>query len=134
MNVSNSWDNITTQQQPIKMVDTYTSTEDIGDSQLDIRINGIIDKKMKENDSNSNSFSNKSKNKMWVFFGSKVPRDQVVYLMQMLCSLIALVTSVINLSLQGEDQNRTVWIAIMSSIIGYLLPAPGMKNKNSIVI
>ena len=69
--------------------------------------------------------------RMWFFFGSEIPKDQVVYLLQMFIGISIIVASVINLSI-GDKAIREVWIALLSSTMGYMLPTPGMKTKSSL--
>jgi hypothetical protein len=63
----------------------------------------------------------------WVTCGKKTPRSEVVFLCQVLILYTVIVVSIYNLTVQS--QNSTVWTAMLSSCLGYLLPNPTIKTK-----
>ena len=62
--------------------------------------------------------------KSWVFFGQRVARSQVVFLVQVLILFIVIVTSVAKLWVSENCEEVTVWVSLLSSSIGYMLPSP----------
>lgn len=62
----------------------------------------------------------------WCISGHKVPREEVIFLFQVALVYIIVVTSIVNLSLDKGE--REVWLVLLSSATGYLLPSPSMRN------
>lgn len=60
----------------------------------------------------------------WNLCGDDVPRSQFVFFAQLLVILIILIVSIINLSIVNTCEETTVWVALLSSAVGYALPAP----------
>ena len=63
----------------------------------------------------------------WCFSGHKVSKAQIVYFCQVIIVYIVVITSIVNISLEVGDQN--IWIILLSSTLGYLLPSPSIKNE-----
>ena len=59
--------------------------------------------------------------------GKKTPRSEVVFLCQELILYTVIVVSIYNLTVESE--NSTLWTALFSSCLGYLLPNPMIKKK-----
>jgi hypothetical protein len=64
----------------------------------------------------------------WVTCGKKTPRSEVVLLCRVLILYTVIVVSIYNLTVQS--QNSTLWTALLSSCLGYLLPSPTIKMKH----
>jgi hypothetical protein len=64
----------------------------------------------------------------WVTCGKKTPRSEVVFLCRVLILYTVIVVSIYNLTVQS--QNSTLWTALLSSCLGYLLPSPTIKMKH----
>lgn len=64
----------------------------------------------------------------WRACGRKTPRSEVVYLCQILVLYSVIVASIYNLTV--ESNNDTLWTALLSSCLGYLLPNPTIKKKD----
>lgn len=62
----------------------------------------------------------------WPMLGSQLPKSEIVYFCQMIVVFIIIVTSIANLSLQNDKSE--LWIALLSSAIGYALPNPTLKK------
>lgn len=60
----------------------------------------------------------------WIFFGKRIPRSQVLFFVQVLLVTIIITVSIINLTVADTCEETTVWVAILSSSVGYMLPAP----------
>ena len=58
----------------------------------------------------------------WCCSGSRVPRSEIVYLCQVLMILSIVFASIYNLTRENGDQQ--LWVALLSSCLGYLLPNP----------
>ena len=62
----------------------------------------------------------------WMFFGEKCPKAEIVFFSQVILVYIVVITSIVNLSINnGSDR---LWIALLSSSIGYLLPNPRLQR------
>ena len=64
----------------------------------------------------------------WVTCGKKTPRSEVVFLSQVVILYTVIIVSIYNLTVQS--QNSTLWTALLSSCLGYLLPSPTIKSKH----
>lgn len=60
----------------------------------------------------------------WNCFGQSTPRSQVVFAAQVIVVFTIVLISIINLSLTDKCEETTVWVAILSSSVGYMLPSP----------
>jgi len=64
----------------------------------------------------------------WHFFGKILPRSEIVFFIQVLLVYIVVIVSIVNLTI-GRDDDK-LWIALLSSSLGYILPSPSLKlNK-----
>ena len=62
------------------------------------------------------------------FSRKETSKSEIVYFCQMIVIYIIMITSIVNLSLQNGSTE--LWISLLSSAIGYVLPNPSMKpNK-----
>ena len=66
--------------------------------------------------------------KSWTACGRKTPRAEVVYLCQVFILYTVIVVSIYNLTVQSDKP--TLWTALLSSSLGYLLPSPTIKKKH----
>ena len=57
--------------------------------------------------------------------GNRVPKNQFTYVSQIIVIYAIIATSIVHLSLQSE--NRELWLILLSSSLGYILPSPGLK-------
>ena len=56
-------------------------------------------------------------------------KNFVVYVVQLIVLTIVILVALLNLSLGWQKDNKDMWVAMLSSCIGYLLPAPSYKRK-----
>jgi len=70
---------------------------------------------------------NGQRNDYWKFCGYGLNRSQVVYFSQIIVIYIMIITCIVNLSIKNGDSN--LWTALLSSCLGYILPAPKIKQK-----
>ena len=62
----------------------------------------------------------------WCCSGSRVPKSEIVYFCQGFLILCVVIASIYNLTNQQGDQQ--LWVALLSSCMGYLLPNPSIKS------
>ena len=77
----------------------------------------------------SYSGSNRSRiqEKLWSICGEVVPRDEVVFFAQTIILYVVIVVCLVNLSIGSE--NQSVFIGLLSSSLGYMLPNPTLGRK-----
>ena len=63
----------------------------------------------------------------WVLFGNKIPKEEIVYFCQVVIVYVVVITSIVNLSL--ENGSSELWISLLSSAIGYILPNPSLRKS-----
>ena len=57
--------------------------------------------------------------------GNRVPKNQFTYISQIIDIYAIIATSIVHLSIQSQD--RELWLILLSSSLGYILPSPGLK-------
>ena len=67
-----------------------------------------------------------SNNSEWQALGHKFQRSAAVFAAQTLILYVVIITSLVNLTLGNEPQ--TLWITVLSSSLGYILPCPKIKK------
>ena len=75
----------------------------------------------------SNPVSDGSVNSQWNVLGSKIPKSECVYFIQVFLIYVVVIASLVNLSL-GRDEGK-LWTTLLSSSFGYLLPNPTIKRR-----
>ena len=56
--------------------------------------------------------------------GNRVPKNQFTYISQIIVIYAIIATSIVHLSIQSQD--RELWLILLSSSLGYILPSPGL--------
>ena len=64
----------------------------------------------------------------WHIFGAECPKEEIVFLCQVIVLYTVIVVSIYNLTIGQSDS--TLWTALLSSSLGYLLPNPSMKRDD----
>ena len=64
--------------------------------------------------------------KVWRIFGRSVPRSEIVFFSQVIVVYIVIIACIVNLS--THNGRTELWTALLSSSLGYLLPAPHLEN------
>ena len=64
----------------------------------------------------------------WHFFGRRLPKNELVFIAQVVLIYIVVITSIVNLAM-GNDGGK-IWTALLSSSLGYLLPSPTLKTNH----
>ena len=63
----------------------------------------------------------------WHLFGTACPKEEIVFLCQVLVLFTVILISIYNLSTGHENSN--LWTALLSSSLGYLLPNPTLRRN-----
>ena len=69
----------------------------------------------------------------WNMFGKKSPKSAAVFFAQIIVIYIVVITSIINLSILDCTRPGVcnLWIAMLSSALGYLLPNPSLRIRRA---
>ena len=62
----------------------------------------------------------------WHLFGTVCPREEIVFLCQVVVLYTVILISIYNLTTGHENYN--LWTALLSSSLGYLLPNPSLRR------
>jgi hypothetical protein len=65
--------------------------------------------------------------KDWSVFGSRVPKQEIVFFRQIVIIYTVICVSIFNLT-RGHGQSD-LWTALLSSSLGYLLPNPKIRKS-----
>ena len=65
--------------------------------------------------------------RLWKVFGRHRPRSEIVFFCQTFLIYTVVVTSLVNLTLKNGPIN--LWIALLGSCLGYLLPHPSIDQR-----
>ena len=63
---------------------------------------------------------------VWHIFGRECPKEEIVFLCQVIILYTVIVVSIYNLTVAHDDS--TLWTALLSSSLGYILPNPSLKR------
>ena len=58
----------------------------------------------------------------------KIAQNKITFTFQIIAIYVIILAAIINLSLQQKD--KEIWLVLLSSCIGYVLPNPGLKFKS----
>ena len=67
----------------------------------------------------------------WTIAGKDVPSSEIVFFSQIIVVYIVIITCIINLSLNNGPHD--LWIALMSSSLGYILPSPAISKRKKAI-
>ena len=62
----------------------------------------------------------------WYISGRECPKEEIVFRCQVIILYTVIVVSIYNLTVAHDDS--TLWTALLSSSLGYLLPNPSLKR------
>ena len=66
----------------------------------------------------------------WHLFGTECPNEEIVFFFQVIILYTVIVVSIYNLTVgHGES---TIWTALLSSSLGYLLPNLSLKREDGV--
>ena len=63
----------------------------------------------------------------WHIFGTACPKEEIVFLCQVVVLYTVILISIYNLTTGRGDSN--LWTALLSSSLGYLLPNPTLRRN-----
>ena len=64
----------------------------------------------------------------WSFCGKDIPKSEIVFFSQIIPVYFMVGFSIY---ITAGNQNTKLWITLLSSCLGYLLPSPGIKRKKN---
>jgi hypothetical protein len=67
----------------------------------------------------------------WQIMGYKVPKSEIVFFCQIIMLYTVIITCIVNLSL--SHPLNELWVGLLSSSIGFLLPNPSIKERRVFV-
>lgn len=70
---------------------------------------------------------NNEERQSWEFFGRKVSRSAGVFLFQCTVVFCLLTCAIVRIICSKSCEETTVWVAISSSLIGYVIPSPKLQ-------
>ena len=76
---------------------------------------------------NAEDSSSSSSSTPWHLFGTACPKEEIVFLCQVLVLFTVILISIYNLTTGHENSN--LWTALLSSSLGYLLPNPTLRRN-----
>lgn len=68
--------------------------------------------------------TNNRRSHLWDVFGKSVPRAEIVFVCQMIVIYVVIGVSLFSLTRGNDPADNQLWIALLSSCLGYLLPNP----------
>ena len=66
----------------------------------------------------------------WSLWGKNLPRSEIKYFAQILIIYVIILSCIINLSL-GKSDLTNVWLSLLCSCTGYILPSPYMPSAKT---
>jgi hypothetical protein len=76
------------------------------------------------------SGSTQSGSSNWPLLGSKLPKLEIVFFTQVILLYIVIGVSLVNLSIGRTEE---LWILLLCSCLGYILPNPSLKSRKQAV-
>lgn len=75
----------------------------------------------------SHNEEHRRKTRLWNFFGNRLPRSEIVFVCQMIVIYVVIAVSLFSLTRGHDPTDNQLWIALLSSCLGYLLPNPRIE-------
>ena len=69
------------------------------------------------------------KSLLWRFFGKRVPRGEAVFVCQIIIIYTVIAVALYNLTRNERGSQDKLWIALLGSCLGYILPNPTITQK-----
>ena len=76
---------------------------------------------------NDDAITSSKSGSQWKIFGRTIPKNEVIFICQVVILYIVIITCIVNLSLGNGDSN--LWTALLSSSMGIMLPAPTLSKR-----
>ena len=67
--------------------------------------------------------------KEWKCCGENYPKQEIIYMIQAVLVYVVCIASIVNLSRGAE--HYSLWISLLSSSVGYMMPNPTVKRQIS---
>lgn len=110
-------------------VSTYRDIE-TEDMELHEPVETTVFRAVEEEEKGEGS-SRDSRTSLWPVFGKLLPRMEIVFLCQMVIIYAVIAVALFNLTGgNGEGQDGKIWIALLSSCLGYMLPNPKLETRH----
>lgn len=77
---------------------------------------------------NSARGNSRTESRLWNVLGHSCPSGEIVFISQMFVLLVVIGASLYNLSAGTDKSHETLWTALLSSSLGYILPNPRLKS------
>ena len=89
----------------------------------------IIDEEVEQEEQEdcTDAASSEKDSAPWHLFGTVCPKEEIVFLCQVVVLYTVILISIYNLT-TGHD-NSNLWTALLSSSLGYLLPNPNLRRN-----
>ena len=87
----------------------------------------VIEQEDEEEEEEEENENLTHKNSQWYLFGQTLPKNEVIFICQVVILYIVILTCIVNLSLKNGDSN--LWTALLSSSLGIMLPQPTLSRK-----
>lgn len=66
--------------------------------------------------------------KEWICCGHTLPKDEIVYIVQVIPIYLVIICSLVHLITGLGDEN--IWSVLLGSALGYLLPNPSLRKDD----
>ena len=87
----------------------------------------VIDEDEEVEQEDCTDASNEKDNTPWHLFGTVCPKEEIVFLCQVVVLYTVILISIYNLT--TGHANFNMWTALLSSSLGYLLPNPTLRRN-----
>ena len=75
----------------------------------------------------SETITRDKRSSMWYFRNNTFPKDEAVFFSQLFIITIVVIAAVYNLT--TSNGKTTLWTALLSSALGYILPNPQLRKS-----
>ena len=86
------------------------------------------EKEVDEHEDSTDAAPNEPDSTPWHIFGTACPKEEIVFLCQVVVLYTVILISIYNLTTGNGDSN--LWTALLSSSLGYLLPNPTLRRND----
>lgn len=100
-----------------------TSKHDI---EFDMSTN-VTGNKLNEEEQKGDLVSNSTNNVQWKCCGDKLPKEEIVFFVQVIPIYTVILCSIVSLVLEHGDEH--IWTVLLGSCLGYLLPNPSISRQ-----
>ena len=92
--------------------------------QVDLDFSNVILDRTVVNDYANNMYDDNLERRSWILCGNHLPRSEIVFFVQTVLVFMLVGVSITCLALAKTCEETTVWVAVLSSSVGYMLPSP----------